>query len=316
MQKKQVLVPVLILIGVVVVLSVISLLFRNREISTREMFQKEIVANLKEGYSIKDAIFESLDNKNQQVITIIRWEAENKTSQQDSLVVYELKDRKLADFYSTSEWVLDLGNHLNGDSIIVTDINKDGLKEFVVTGSTGGNCWTCTYLRIFQVKGHQVLELLPDLPETQVIFGIKDLDFDGLKELLVLDAQWEFYMDLCHACSPSVSLIYKWEKDRYQEVSVDKEQVDIEFSLYYDEQIKELQEEIKEMSEDERGSDYYMGRVISIFLNYLEKGEKEKGWEVFKNYMAEENFKEKGFKDMAKWITDDLRKRFFEQPQT
>ncbi len=111
MQKKQVLVPVLILIGVVVVLFVISLLFRRREISTREMFQKEIVANLKEGYSIKDVIFESLDHKNQQVITIIHFEPKDKIGHQDSLVVYEIKNGKLADLYSSSsEWVLDFGN--------------------------------------------------------------------------------------------------------------------------------------------------------------------------------------------------------------
>jgi hypothetical protein len=309
MQKKQVLVPVLILIGVVVVFFVVSLFFRKRETSIREIFQKEIVANLKDGYSIKDVIFESLDNKNQQVITIIHWEAKDKIGQQDSLVVYELKDRKLADIYSTSEWVLDLGNNLNGDSVTVADINKDGLKEFVITGSTGGNCWTCSYLQIFQVKDHRVIDLSADFPDAQVIIGLRDLIGNGLEELLVLDAQWEFYMDLCHACSPSVNLVYKWEKDKYLDRSG-------EFPSYYDEEIKELEQEIRDMSADERGTDYYMGRVISIFLNYFEKGDKEKGWEVFKNYMSEENFKEKGFKDMAKWITDDLRKRFFEGPQT
>ena len=109
MQKKQVFVPILILTGVVVILFVVSLFFRKRETSIREMFQKEIVANLKESYSVKDVIFESLDNQNQQVITIIHWEAKDKIGQQDSFVVYELKDGKLADIYSTSEWVLDFG---------------------------------------------------------------------------------------------------------------------------------------------------------------------------------------------------------------
>lgn len=309
MQKKQVLVTVLILIGVVVVLFVISLLFRRREISTREMFQKEIVANLKEGYSIKDVIFESLDHKNQQVITIIHFEPKDKIGHQDSLVVYEIKNGKLADLYSSSsEWVLDFGTGEYGDSITVADINKDGLKEFVISGSTGGNCWTCSYLRIFQVRDHRVVELLTDLLENYVIVELRDLTGNGLEEVVVLDAQWEFYMDLCHACSPSVTLIYKWEKDKYLDRSG-------EFPAYYDEEIKGLEQEIKDMSADERGTDYYMGRVISIFLNYYEKGEKEKGWEVFKNYMSEENFKEKGFRDMAKWITDDLHKRFFEQPQ-
>lgn len=309
MQKKQVLVPVLILIGVVVVLFLISLLFRRRETSTREMFQKEIVANLKDGYSIKDVIFESLDNKNQQVIAIIHWESKDQIDHLDSLVVYELKDGKLTDIYSTSEWVLDFGTGEYGESITVADINKDGLKEFVINGSTGGNCWRCSYLRIFQARDHRVVELLTDLPETCVIVSLRDLAEDGLEEVLVLDAQWEFYMDLCHACSPSVTLIYKWEKDKYFDRSR-------EFPSYFDEEIEGLKQDIKEMSPDERGTDYYMGRAISIFLNYFEKGEKEKGWEVFKNYMAEENFKEKRFKDMAKWITDDLHKRFFEGPQT
>ena len=308
MQKKQVLVPVLILIGIVIVLFVISLLIWKREIPIREMFQKEIVANLKDGYSVKDAIYESQDSKNQQVITIIHREAKDKISQHDSLVVYEFTDGKLTDIYNTSEWVLDFGNNLNGDSVTVADINKDGLKEFVVTGSTGGNCWTCSYLQIFQVREHRVIDLSSDLPDAQVIVGLRDLAADGLEELLVLDAQWEFYMDLCHACSPSVTLVYKWGANAYKQASSD-------FPSYYDEEIDDLEQQIKDMSPDERGTDYYMGRVISIFLNYLEKGDKEKGWEVFKNYMSEENFKEKGFRDMAKWITEDLHKRFFEGPQ-
>ncbi|HVP36520.1 MAG TPA: hypothetical protein VMT04_05940 [Terriglobales bacterium] len=307
MQKKQILIPSIILIGVVVLLFIISLFFRKREIPIREMFQKEIAANLKEGYSIKDVIYESLDNQNKQIIAIIHFEEKDKIGQQDSLVVYELKDGKLADIYNTSEWILDLGNNLNGDDVTITDINKDGLKEFVITGSTGGNCWTCSYLRIFQVKGHRVLELLNDLPENYVIKGLKDLADDGSEEVLVVDAQWEFYMDLCHACSPGVTLVYKWEKDKYREDSKD-------FPSYYDENISELEQEIKDMSPDERGTDYYMGRAISIFLNYLEKGEKDKGWEVLKNYMSEENFKEKGFRDMAKAVMEDLRKGFFGGP--
>ncbi len=308
MQKKQVFLPVIILIGVIVLLFVISLLLRKKESSIKEVFEKEIAAKLKDGYSVKDVLYESLDNKNQQVLAIIRWEGE-RHDHLDSLVVYELKDGKLTDIYSSSEWVLDFGTGEYGDSITVADINKDGLKEFVISGSTGGNCWRCSYLRIFQVRDHRVVELLGDLPENYVLVGLRDLAEDGMEEVLVLDAQWEFYMDLCHACSPSVTLVYKWEKDGYKEASSD-------FPSYYDEEIDDLEQQIKDMSLDERGTDYYMGRAISIFLNYFEKWEKEKGWEVFRNYMSEENFKEKGFRDLAKYITEDIHKRFFEQPQT
>ncbi len=76
MQKKQVFLPVIILIGVIVLLFVISLLLRKKESSIKEVFEKEIAAKLKDGYSVKDVLYESLDNKNQQVLAIIRWEGE------------------------------------------------------------------------------------------------------------------------------------------------------------------------------------------------------------------------------------------------
>ncbi len=307
MQKKQIYISGLILIGVIVLILLLSLLFKKKEKDTREIFQREIVANLKEGYSIKDTIFESLDNKNQQVIAIISQQESDDLNRQDSMVVYELKGTRLIEIYNLVEWSYELGNSLSGDSSRAKDINKDGLKELIVTGGTGGNCWTCEYLKVFQVKDHKVREFLPHLPETQVIHGIRDLNGDAIDELLVLDAEWEVnrYMDLCHACSPSVDFIYTWEKDRYQEASK-------EFSLYYEEKIYEIEKDIKEMDIEEKGSDYYIGKAISIFLNYVQKDEKEKGWAVFKGYMAEENFKDKAFKNMVEEIVKDLQRRFFE----
>ncbi|MFH0930538.1 MAG: hypothetical protein V1890_01185 [Candidatus Zixiibacteriota bacterium] len=309
MQKKHIYISGLILIGVIVLILLFSLLFKKKEKDTREIFQKEIAANLKEGYSVKDTIFESLDNKHQQVIAIISQEESKDLDRQDSLVIFELKGTKLTEIFNSVEWLYELGNSLNGDSSGVKDLNKDGLKELIVTGGTGGNCWTCKYLKIFQVKDQKVREFLPQLPETQVIYGILDLNGDNVDELLILDAEWEvnMYMDLCHACSPSVDLVYTWKKDRYQEASP-------EFPFYYEEKISEIEKEIKEMEIEEKGSDYYMGKVISIFLNYVQKGEKEKGWEVFKNYMVEENFKDKAFKNIDKEIVKDLKRRFFEQP--
>lgn len=307
MQKKHIYISGLILIGGIVLILLLSLLFKKKEKDTREIFQKEIVANLKEGYSVKDTIFESLDNKHQQVIAIISQQESDDLDRQDSLVVFELKKGKLVEIFNSTEWSYEFGNSINGDSIKIKDLNKDELKELIVTGGTGGNCWTCEYLKIFQVKDQKVREFLPHLPETQVIYGIRDLNGDTVDELIVLNAEWEenMYMDLCHACLPSVDFIYTWKKDRYQEASLD-------FPFYYEEKIVEIEKEIKEMNIEEKGSDYYMGKVISIFLNYVQKGEKEKGWEVFKNYMVEENFKDKAFKNMAGEIVKDLQRRFFE----
>jgi len=307
MQRKQVFILGLILIGAVVLILVVYSWVNKKEIDSRAVFQKEIVTNLKEDYSVKDTIFESLDGKNQHVVAIIHWESKIGLDRQDSLVVFELRGDKLVEIFNSTEWIFELGNELIGDYVRAEDINQDNLKEFIVSGGTGGNCWTCEYLRVFQVRKHKAFELLSNLPETQIIYGIMDLDRDGIAELLVLDAEWEFYMELCHACSPSVDLIYTWKKDRYKEAS-------IEFPFYYEEKIKKIEKEIEEMGVRERGSGYYIGKVISIFLNYIKKGEREKGWEVFKNYMAEENFKDKAFIDTSKWIVKDLHRRFFRQP--
>lgn len=302
MQKKQILILGVILIGIIVLYLVLKVSLKKKE-DARTVFRTEIIANLKEGYSVKDTIFESLDGVNQQVVALIHWEEKKGVGQQDSLVVFELKGGKLVEIFNATEWVFELGNGLSGDYFRTEDINKDNLKVFVVTGGTGGNCWTCGYLRLFQVKDHKVFELLSNLPETQVIYGIMDLDNNGIKELIVLGAEWEFYMELCHACSPSVDFVYTWKDDRYQDASS-------EFPLYYEEKIKRIESEIEGMSVEDRGSDYYIGRAVSIFLNYVKIGEKKKGWEIFKDYMAEENFTDKSFKNMAESVTRDLERRF------
>lgn len=315
MQKKQVLVPVLILIGVVVVLFIISLLFRKKEISTREMFQKEIVANLKDGYSIKDTIFESLDNRNQQIIALIHLEAKDGMWQQDSLILYELKGQNLVVLFDTTEWDLKLGNDIGGDSFRVEDINKDGLKEFVVSRSQGGNCWTCASLLVFQVKDHKAKQFLGKLPWSQAIYEIRDLNGDGIKELIVIDAEWEDESGLCHACSPKIDVIYAWKKDDYKESS-------IEFPSYYDDRIREAEIEIQKRIRERDFLDHYIGSSMAVFFDYLQKGQKEKGWEIFANYMSQENIEKnfiqnesnKYYKNFAKEVVKDFYKRYIKQP--
>ncbi len=310
MQKKWILIIGLILIGVIILYLVLKVSLKKKE-DSRAVFQTEIIANLKEGYNVKDTIFGSLDGVNQQVVAIIHWEAKDGLNQQDSLAVFELRDGKLTEIYNSTDWVLELGNNLNGDYVRAEDINKDNLKEFVVTRSQGGNCWTCSSLRVFQVKDHNVIEFLSNLPETQAIYGIKDLNNDGIKELIVLDAEWEtnMYMDLCHACSPAVDIIYTWRKNKYEEAS-------IEFPFYYDEKMREYENEIGKMDLAEQSPDYYIGRAISIFLNYLKKGEKKKGWEVLQKYLSDERLNDSASwgKELADEVLKDLHQRYFKKP--
>ena len=305
MLKNKFLVIGLISIVVLVLIFVISLIKGSRK-DSRIVFVKDIEESLEEDYSVKDTIFDSLDGENQHVVAIFHWKSEDGLDQQDSLSILELRGEKLIEVFSSTEWLFKLGNELRGDYVRANDINEDEVKEIIVTRSQGGNCWTCTSLRIFQIKEHKSSEFLVNLPETQVIYGIKDLDEDGDKELIVANAEWEFYMELCHSCSPSVDIVYTWKDNSYQESSS-------EFLEYYKERINMIEKQIQEMGEEEIGSEYYIGKAVSIFLNYIQKGEKVKGWEVFTKYMSDENFKDKSFINTAKRIVRDLEKKFLNQ---
>ncbi|MDH4222191.1 MAG: hypothetical protein OEV55_01480 [candidate division Zixibacteria bacterium] len=310
MQKKQILIIGLVLIGVVVLYLVLKVSEKKKE-DSRAVFQTEIIVSLKEGYSVKDTIFESLDGVNQQVVALIHWESKDGFDQQDSLAVFESKGGKLAEIFNSTDWVFELGNGFNGDYFRAEDINKDNLKEFVITRSQGGNCWTCSSLRVFQVKDHKVIEFLSNLPETQVIYGIMDLNKDGIKELIILDAEWEAnrYLDLCHACSPAVDIIYAWRMNKYVESS-------IEFPFYYDEKIREYENEIRKMDLTEQPPDYYTGRVISIFLNYLKKGDKKEGWNVLRKYLTDDqlNNRVSRGRELADDVLREIQRRHFAKP--
>ena len=277
------------------------------------MFQKDIVANLKEGYSVKDTIFERLDNKGQQIAAIFHWESKDKMWQQDSLVVYDMKGKNLAVLFDTTDWDLELGNNVSGDSFRVEDINKDGLKEFVVSRSQGGNCWNCVSLLVFQVRDHKANKFLNKLPWSQAIHEIRDLNGDGIKELIVLDAEWE-EAGLCHACSPQIDIIYTWKQDDYKEASIG-------FPYYYDNKIREAEKEIQAEIRERDALDSYIGSSMAIFFDYIQKGQKEKGWKIFKNYMSQENIEinfnldehNKYYKEFAKEVVKDFYERFIKQ---
>jgi len=61
---------------------------------------------------------------------------------------------------------------------------------------------------------------------------------------------------------------------------------------------------------------------MAVFFDYLQKGQKEKGWEVFSNYMSQENIEKnfvmnefnKYYRDFAKQVVKDFYKRYIKQP--
>jgi hypothetical protein len=158
-----------------------------------------------------------------------------------------------------------------------TDINGDGIKEILVQSSSGGNCWACNPVEIYQVKNHQV-KLIAAAPMQK----IADLNGDGIAELIVADARWEFYGDLSHAASPSVKLIYAWKNGRYVNASRD-------FADYYRAEIERLRLALDEakasITATEGSDDFYIGLAIALAISYRHAGEIERGLKEFETLM-------------------------------
>ena len=184
----------------------------------------------------------------------------------------------------TSEFETNIDAELSG-----RDINNDGLPEIVLSTFRGGNSWESQYIQVFKIlPTGEMKELTIEHPEDVVLQGLEDIDKDGTYEIIGLDTHWEYKFGLCHACSPAVMKIYIWQEGKYVDGSK-------KFSKIYDEEISKLESRLPGFSSREN----YIGDVISILLNYIQKGEDAKGWARFKTLTDRREFHNK---KSARWI--------------
>lgn len=150
-----------------------------------------------------------------------------------------------------------------------TDINGDGRKEIIVQSSSGGNCWSCNPVEVYQVKDGKAT-LIAAAP----IQKIADLNNDELAELVVTDARWEFYGDLSHAASPSAKVIYAWRGGRYVNASRD-------FAEFYRAEIGRLRAlltDARALVTDAEGSDdTYVGVALTLAVTQAHAGDAVRG---------------------------------------
>ena len=238
-------------------------------------FQAEVARLKAEGLDLTEAAEASLDGKMRHLAAIFK---RSKPQAADEPQSYEFRiienDQgvaktifRRAEFFFSFETSFAASSPESG--LNMSDINRDGLKEVIVQSSSGGNCWSCNPTEIYSVRDHKG-ELIAASP----MQNISDLNGDGSLELIVADSRWELYGDLSHAASPSASIIYSWQNNRYVYASRD-------FSDFYRRELERLRASIEkakaQITSEEFSDEDYVGQSISLALACAHMGEVERG---------------------------------------
>jgi hypothetical protein len=240
-------------------------------------FQSEINRLAAEGLKLKETTASSLEASIQHLAAV--FERVNMQGQGATYEfrIFESDGKTVKTLFTRKEFFFSFAALNEMAKLNGTDINGDGVKEILVQSSSGGNCWACNPVEIYQVKNHQV-KLIAAAPMQK----IADLNGDGIAELIVADARWEFYGDLSHAASPSVKLVYAWKNGRYVNASRD-------FADYYKAEIERLRLALDEAKASitvaEGSDDFYIGLAIALAISYRHAGEIERGLKEFESLM-------------------------------
>ena len=181
----------------------------------------------------------------------------------------------------------------------IEDVTGDGLKEVVLRRSMGGNCVGCSDFYVLRLAESEVTPLWPD---KNVICPhddcgcegmLKDLDGDGIPELLTTDTRFGYWGPLSNYCTagqPYVPIVYSWDGSQYRYASMD-------FPEAYQDIFERIQ---STASKDVRNIDpygEYGSRVYSLFselvqlmLCYDHIGMKKEGWDELRRLIQEWDF--------------------------
>ena len=259
-------------------------------------FQDEIARLTFEGLRLKEATGANLEATTHHLAAIFE-----RTNSKETGVAYEFRiiesDGKTSKtIFTRKEFFFSFAALNETAKWNATDINGDGLKEIFVQSSSGGNCWACNPVEIYQVKNHTA-KLIAAAP----IQKIADLNGDGIAELVVADARWEAYSDLSHAAAPSAKLVYAWKNGKYVNASRD-------FADFYKAEITRLDAALSEakatISAEEGSDDLYIGLAITLLISYRHAGQIERGLKEFEVMMKSNSSSTEQLKRRAVIVRD------------
>lgn len=194
------------------------------------------------------------------------------------LIIYNQISGQAIQLYNSMVWLNEFNDYQYGLSNIslLQDINKDGLQEFAVVATNGGNSIAAQNMYIFQITKDGKYKLLnPDLSNSLHlnVSGILDIKDNGEYELIVTDNGWEISSCTDHASGPIVDHVYSWDnKNEYVENSIN----------YPEHYQKIIDTDITKQCSGNK--DFCFGPALNQYFAYKQIWKEKEGWNSFLDF--------------------------------
>ena len=154
------------------------------------------------------------------------------------------------------------------------DLDHDGFKEKIMKSENG------TEFTLYIISNKKPYVLTVPLYDTEFVF-VKDIDKDGIYEIISYDSCYSMIFGLCRACSPAIKYVTHYKDGKL--VLQPKLMRDVAPKLHA---IPLILNEYGSLNIDEmRGDIYRHARVIEAVLSYFYRGKKYKAIETIAKYI-------------------------------
>lgn len=197
-------------------------------------------------------------------------------------------DEKRKDPYVGSKWTLRDKNH---NSTVIdcsetswnpllsflslyrcVDIDNDGQLEAVVEYRSGGA--HCCYTYFIYKKAETKLKLIGSIylgDCSEPVF--KDIDNDGVMEMLALDSRLAYFGDLCFACSPFLPLIICYRNNSFIDCTAKFQKI--------------IEKEIQKTLNGKNSGFDLRGNALKYLALHIILGKEADGWRGIRKYYPE-----------------------------
>ena len=186
---------------------------------------------------------------------------------------------------------------LANDDLWGNDLLGEGRRLIAFDEANGGNCESCSRLRLFLAEADGLRPLLVDAPAFVVPRTIETIG-DGRRALIASDARWAFFGGTCHACSPGVAVTFSWTGDRFTATCR-------ESAEFFRRTATELTGRTADSAEDR------FGAITSALLARLQAGDGDQAWTDYRTALADlrkmPRVRRNAYADAERQLGDALR---------